>query len=123
MGRKEFEVTDELKETVKKMSAVGTRQDDIATYLGISTPTLRKHFELELKTAAIKANVSVAGKLYEQCMGGNTTAIIFWLKTRAKWRETDEDKDDKDPPPLAINFSVSPDIGDTVITRGEKRDE
>jgi hypothetical protein len=30
----------------------------------------------------------VAGYLYNAAKGGNVTAQIFWLKTRAKWRET-----------------------------------
>jgi hypothetical protein len=30
----------------------------------------------------------VARSLYAQAIGGNTTAQIFWLKTRAGWRET-----------------------------------
>ena len=33
-------------------------------------------------------NSLVAGYLYNAAKGGNVTAQIFWLKTRAKWRET-----------------------------------
>lgn len=118
-----IKITPESKDIVKKLAATGVRHEDIAKYMGMTRPTLYKYYRDELDRSALTANMVVAGKLFEQCQEGNTTAIIFWLKTRAKWRETDEDKDDKDPPPLAINFSVSPDIGDTVITRGEKRDE
>jgi hypothetical protein len=35
-----------------------------------------------------KANAQVAGYLFNAAKNGNVTAQIFWLKTRAKWRET-----------------------------------
>lgn len=35
-----------------------------------------------------KANAQVAGYLFNASKNGNVTAQIFWLKTRAKWRET-----------------------------------
>src|SRR5258706_10229402 len=35
-----------------------------------------------------KANAQVAGFLFNAAKNGNVTAQIFWLKTRAKWRES-----------------------------------
>jgi hypothetical protein len=35
-----------------------------------------------------KANAQVAGFLFNSARGGNVSAQIFWLKTRARWRET-----------------------------------
>ena len=35
-----------------------------------------------------KANAQVAGFLFNSAKNGNVTAQIFWLKTRARWRET-----------------------------------
>ena len=35
-----------------------------------------------------KANAQVAGFLFNSARTGNVTAQIFWLKTRARWRET-----------------------------------
>ena len=35
-----------------------------------------------------KANAQVAGFLFNAAKNGNVTAQIFWLKTRARWRET-----------------------------------
>jgi hypothetical protein len=59
----------------------------------IDDKTLRKHFRRELDTAAIKANQAVAGALFRMATdpkGGMkaVTAQIFWLKTRARWKET-----------------------------------
>lgn len=73
---------------VEAMSAYGVPQDDIAKVLGISKNTLRKYYLDELDTAAIKANAKIAGKLYEKAMSGDSASIFFWLKTRAKWKET-----------------------------------
>ena len=35
-----------------------------------------------------KANAQVAGFLFNSARNGNVTAQIFWLKTRARWKET-----------------------------------
>ena len=81
--------TEENKKMVRLLSAVGTRHEDIATKLSITDDTLRKHYKVELDEGRIEANASVAQTLYQQAKNGNTTAAIFWLKTRAQWREND----------------------------------
>ena len=80
--------TEQTRKLVEQLSAAGTRQDDIGIYLGITRQTLEKYYKEEIKTGNIKANVTVANTLYNQAISGNTTAAIFWLKTRAGWRET-----------------------------------
>lgn len=54
----------------------------------ITVKTLRKHFKAELETGELKANTKVAQCLYKQATEGNVTAQIFWLKTRARWKES-----------------------------------
>jgi hypothetical protein len=74
------------------MAACGIPQVEIARCLGekgIDAKTLRKHFEQELETASIKANSVVANRLYLAAERGEPWAVCFWLKTRAKFRETD----------------------------------
>ena len=70
------------------LSTVGTRHEDIATVLGISADTLTKYYHDELAKGRIEANASVAETLFKQAKEGNTTAMIFWLKSRAKWKES-----------------------------------
>lgn len=73
------------------MSGFGVPEDDIALSLGISAPTLRKHYRSELDLGHIKANSAVAQSLYKKALGDGTSAVtaaIFWLKTRAGWKET-----------------------------------
>ena len=73
------------------MAAYGISEADIATVIGIDPKTLRKHYRQELNTGGIKANSKVAESLYKKALGDgaqSVTAAIFWLKTRAQWKET-----------------------------------
>jgi transcriptional regulator with XRE-family HTH domain len=82
---------------VTALTSFGNTQEEIASYLGISVDTLTKYYRQEIDTALIRANAEVANRLYRKATkGDDLKAQIFWLKTRAKWRERDkeEEKDD-----------------------------
>jgi hypothetical protein len=88
-GRPSFKPTDEQRKTVRAMIAYGVPQADVCEVIGVTDKTLRKHFDRELRTAATEANAKVAQALYKQAVDqGNTTAQIFWLKTKAGWKDT-----------------------------------
>src|SRR6185436_11799188 len=70
------------------MAAYGIPEVDIAAVLGVDPKTLRKHYRDELDMGETKANAQVAGFLFNSARSGNVSAQIFWLKTRARWRET-----------------------------------
>jgi hypothetical protein len=70
------------------MTAYGIPEHDIARVVGIDPKTLRKHYRDELDMGETKANAQIAGFLFNAAKSGNVTAQIFWLKTRARWRET-----------------------------------
>ena len=83
------------------MSGYGIPQEEIARVIGIDEKTLRKWYREELDTAATKANAKVAESLYKKATGWkrngapedermppDTTAAIFWAKTRMKWKDT-----------------------------------
>ena len=72
---------------VEAMAAYGIPEMDIARVIGIDPKTLRKHYREELDLGTTKANAQVAGFLFNAARNGNVTAQIFWLKTRARWRE------------------------------------
>ena len=91
-GQPEFKPTDEERKLVEQMTACGIPQESQCLVIrdGIDDKTLRKHFRNELDTAATKANIKVAGTLFNKAMGGDTTALIWWTKTRMKWSEKQE---------------------------------
>jgi hypothetical protein len=69
------------------MAAYGIPEVDIGRVVGIDAKTLRKYYRDELDLGETKANAQVAGFLFNSARNGNVTAQIFWLKTRARWRE------------------------------------
>jgi hypothetical protein len=80
-------VNDAMRERVRYLAGVGVRQDDIAKIIGCAPKTLRKRFRDELDRGVAEANATVCGYLFAAAKAGNIPAIIFWLKTRAQWRE------------------------------------
>jgi hypothetical protein len=77
-------------ELIREMASVGISQEQIAAVVDISVDTLKKYYPYELATARTKANNMIAGALFRKAVSGNVTAQIFWLKTRAGWRESIE---------------------------------
>lgn len=88
MGNPPHVPTEENRKIVKALVAYGVVQDDIAKQLDVSVDTLQRHYRREIDTSANEANAKVAERLFKKCMDGDTTSLIFWLKTRAKWSET-----------------------------------
>lgn len=97
-GRKQHEATKALRDTVSMHTTMGTTQADIARILSIDLKTLRKHYRDELDLAKAKANATIGGALFNKAKSGDTTAMIFWMKTQAGWRERDRDEDTKREP-------------------------
>jgi len=84
----EHKPTKENRELVRRYSALGVTYEDIALKLKINDDTLKKYYQEELNDGRIDANAVIAGTLFNQAKKGNTAAAIFWLKTRARWKET-----------------------------------
>ena len=87
MPRKPFVVNETVREKVRHLAGVGVRQDDIARIIGCAPKTLRKRCRDDLDRGVAEANAVVSGSLFAAAKGGNVPAQIFWLKTRARWRE------------------------------------
>ena len=89
MARKPFVVNHAIREKVRHLAGLGVPQDDIARLVKCSPKTLRKRCRDDLDSGAAEANAIVSGCLLAAAKGGNITAQIFWLKSRARWREHD----------------------------------
>src|SRR5690554_6785318 len=81
------EPTRATREAVKMHALVGTRQEVIADILSIDPKTLRKYYREELDQSLAQANATIGGALFNKAKGGDSAAMIFWLKTRAGFRE------------------------------------
>jgi hypothetical protein len=91
MGRPRHapEITD--RRQVEALAGYGVPEAEIAGLVGIDAKTLRKHYRKELDHGHTKANAKVAENLFRIAIGEGreaVTAAIFWLKTRARWKET-----------------------------------
>ena len=89
-GRPTHKRTELSAKTIESMAGFGIPVGDIAKAIGVSEPTLRKHYGPELELGQIKANTQVAQSLFRRAMSdapNAVTAAIFWLKCRAGWRE------------------------------------
>lgn len=116
MARPAHKPTDEGRKLVQLHATVGTAHTDIARVLGITEKTLRKHYRDELDLAKAKANATIGGALFNKAKGGDTSAMIFWMKAQAHWRERSEldltSSDGSMSPPHEIRL-VAPPEGET----------
>ena len=90
MSRNPHEPTPASRQLVQLHATIGTQQHTIADIIGIDDKTLRKYYREELDHAMAQANATIGGALFNKAKGGDTTAMIFWMKTRAGWRERQE---------------------------------
>ena len=91
MGRRAHKPDPASQRQVEAMAGYGIPEADIACVLDIDPKTLRKHYRSELDKGHIKSTAKVAENLYRKATGEGREAVvaaIFWLKTRAGWRET-----------------------------------
>jgi hypothetical protein len=84
--------TEKTRAEVAALTSFGNTQDQIAAHIGISADTLYRHYKEELENSVVRANAKVAAKLFRKAVDQDDLgAQIFWLKTRARWRERDHD--------------------------------
>ena len=91
MGRRAHKPEPAQRRQVEALAGYGVPEDDIASVIEVDAKTLRKHYRRELDQGHIKATAKVAESLYRKATGEGSqsvTAAIFWLKTRAGWKET-----------------------------------
>ena len=88
MTQPTFEPTDEQRRSVRAMSGYGLPEADIAELIDVDLATLREHFRRDLARGAAEGTAKVAQSLFVMATREmNVTAMIFWLKAQAGWRE------------------------------------
>lgn len=115
------EPTDETRRTVGFMKAAGIRNIDIAYCIGIDEKTLVKYYKEELITSLARANSDIAHSLFQQAKSGSVAAQIFWLKTRARWRENGGEDDSENAAASAVEKmrQYARKIDESVGNKGE----
>ena len=86
----QHEPNEAVRTMVEGMAGAGIPQAAIAAATGLSEPTLRKHYRHELDHGGILATAKVAQSLFKKAIGDgpqSAACAMFWLKTRAGWRE------------------------------------
>lgn len=82
-GRDEF-----LAKQIEQLAQFGLPHEQIAVVAGMAKHTLYKYYADELHKGAARANLKVARCLFQKATeDGDTAALIFWAKTRMRWRE------------------------------------
>lgn len=85
--RATIEITDAMRADVRRFAEIGTPYTIIARIMGMSVTTLKRRCRTELDAGVEVANARIALTLFETAMNGNTTAMLWWEKTRAGRRE------------------------------------
>ncbi|SDW94638.1 hypothetical protein [Lysobacter enzymogenes] len=81
MARPEHQPTKASRLKVAIAAGGGMRHEEIANALGISAPTLRKHYELELSTGAAEKRMEVLTVAFRTAVKkGNTSAARLYLQ-------------------------------------------
>jgi hypothetical protein len=101
---------DELKQVEKLSSILSVEQ--MSDYLGIGRTTFYEIMKRQpivsehYKRGRAKAIGAIGGGLLQKARAGDTASTIFYLKTQAGWRETEQPKDIETAKPLNISFTV-----------------
>jgi hypothetical protein len=105
MGRRSHKPDTATRRQVEALAGYGVPEKDIAGVIDVDPKTLRKHYRGELDHGHVKANARVAENLYKRATGEGreaVTAAIFWLKTRAGWKEAPNAASAVDPTKVVI---------------------
>ena len=108
------EPTRATRELVQLHTMVGTRQEAIASIIGVDPKTLRKYYRDELDQSKAKANATIGGALFNKAKSGDTTAMIFWMKTQAGWKETNVNEHTSPDGSMSPKSSTDPEVAAAI---------
>lgn len=108
MGRKAWKPSSEDLKMVELMCIAGVTHQQISEVMKVDFKTLKKNCSEILAIAKPKANSKIAGALFNNAMKGNVTAQIFWLKTRAGWKEEYQPVSLEKPTQIVIQVAPKP---------------
>jgi len=88
-GAKGYKFTDVERAQVEKLAGFGVPAYQIASLIrdGIDKETVTKYFSKEIASGKAKVNAKIGLSLYQQAIGGNTSAAIWWTKSQMGWSD------------------------------------
>lgn len=81
-GRPPHVPNEQLRSIVKRLAAQGNEWDAIAEAIGLSEPTLRKYYTMDVRAGLRLGKVRNTQRLHQAAEKGNVTAMIWLDKTR-----------------------------------------
>lgn len=78
-----------VKEAIQVMTAAGVKKNIIARLLRMSPTRLSQKFSDEMEYGSEILTTRMVNALIQKGLDGNVSAIIFYLKSKAGWREID----------------------------------
>lgn len=91
IGNPPFVATPKMRADVEAWVRTGSTIEDLAVlitayyHVPCSPSTVERHFKTERQLGRAKLKVALGGKLVKMALEGDKTALIFWLRTQAKW--------------------------------------
>ena len=90
-GRPRYRPSKKDRRIVRYLASYGLPQIQIALIVGRTVDTITKYYSFELKLAEAEKIIRVAEVAYLMAVNGKYPSMtMFYLKTRAQWRETDK---------------------------------
>lgn len=109
MARPPHKASEDARKTVRLLSGFGIPHDQIAAEIGVSPPTLHKHYQEDLDAGTRQANARVAQSLFKKATGEGSqsvTAAIWWTKARMGWRGESVEVTGKDGAPFPVTVYI-----------------
>jgi len=91
-GRKRHKRIPQIAEKVAVLRAGGATEEQIATRVGLSAPTLRKYYFRELNDGPALARALLLEKQFAEAMAGKTSAARYVREEFAKGEEREADR-------------------------------
>lgn len=111
------EPTEETRQIVSRAAGLGLPIKQICALIGVSDPkVLDRYYKNDMIAGEAAVNIQVAKNLYDRTKK-DTTASIWWTKSRMGWRETAPIEDEKSMKGLRVN--VIPKATDDVPTKSD----
>ena len=88
-GNRLWRPTAAERRTITQLAEFGLAEEEIGQVLGHGSDTIAKRCKDELHRGRTMALGKLKKRAFKMAMEGNTSMVIFLLKVRAHWRETE----------------------------------